>query len=250
MGLLWRHGPLEGSPIPPAHPAVSGPDVLSPAPRRPLPALSGLGLEQPVAGTSARTGLGLLPASTAAPPVPSSEAMVSASSFTLARPLALLPSSSLPASGPKGSSASDSKEGGLPFPTVAELSILLAFCCISCRAANFMKRRYLQGSRRQRRGWERVGGSFAGLQAGCRVQSQAHASGLLGLTNAGTGLLTAWGQSCLCRAPTHTCTCQPSHAPRWQQVTAEPEIFPDRKGTAGVGCRLWNGSPRGQGSQE
>ena len=113
--------------------------------------LSGLG--QATAGRRQLPGQNRgspLPPCTAAPPVPSSEAMVSASSFTLARPLALPPSSSLPASGPGGSSGLGSEEGGSPFSSEVGFSILLAFCCINCRAASFMKRRYLEHSTR----WE------------------------------------------------------------------------------------------------
>lgn len=95
---------------------------------------------------SSKDLLGLSQTSIATSPVPS-EAIVSASSFTLARPLTLLPSSSLPVLGPIESSDSASAEGGPPFSMEVGVSTLLAFCCINCKAASFMKRRYLEQSR-------------------------------------------------------------------------------------------------------
>lgn len=135
-----------GSPLPPAELGCPTPRPL--APRRdvcqPLPG--------GVISHPGRASPGSPPASAAASPVPSSAAMVSASSFTLARPLALLPSSSLPASGPGGSSDLDSKEEGPPFSREEGVSSWLVFCCISCRAASFIKRRYLEQKRQGRAG--------------------------------------------------------------------------------------------------
>ena len=46
----------------------------------------------------------------------------------------------------------DSEDGASPFSRDVGLSTLLAFCCISCRAASFMKSRYLGHS-----GWGGAG---------------------------------------------------------------------------------------------